>query len=1173
MLGFRRILSITRNMDLVAVLTIVGGIIGIIAGSVQVLDYVEKRRDKPSAIELVLPPQPTETPPLPDNSQVTQPHLPPPQDTNKSRQDWGEALEVSTFYGRTEELDILEQWIIRDNCRLVALIGMGGIGKTSLSIKLAQKIQDNFDYVIWRSLTNAPLVKDILADIIKFLSNQQETNLSEDVGTRISLLIDYVRSSRCLLILDNAESILQGDNDAGQYREGCELYGNLIQRIGNTNHQSCLILTSREKPGEIAASEGETQAVRSFQMPGLKTVDGEEIFQAKGLSGSDEEQRKLIEFYKGNPLALKIISTTIKEVFDGDIHDFLAQGSVIFGRVRDLLDQQLNRLSDLEREVMYWLAINREPVSISELREDIVSLESPPKLIEALESLVRRSLIEKATPTLIEKSAALFTLQPVVMEYLTDRLIEQVSDEIKTGKIEVFNKYALIKATAKDYVRESQVRLILKPIADKAHGCTSLQQILATLREQSPRKAGYGAGNILNLLCHLQIDVNGYDFSNLKVWQAYLQGMTLQRVNFAHSDLAKSVFTQAFDRITAVAFSPDGKLLATSDVIGQVRLWQVADGQQLMTFQGHIDWISSIAFSPNGQLLAVSGSSEATVKLWEVSTGQCVRILQGHNYWISSVAFSPDGQTLASGSEDRTVRLWEVSTGQCVRILQGHTNHVRSVAFSPDSAAVATLGASGQTLASGSNDSTIKFWEVSTGRCIQILHHTNHVRSVAFSPDGQLLASSGNDSTVKLWEVATGNCLKTLQGHTHDIGRIAFSPDGQLLASGGDDNTVRLWEVSTGQCLRILRGHTNKVRSVAFSPDGQTLASASDDSTVKLWEVSTGHSLRILQGHTTRMRSVAFSPDGQTIVSGSGDHKVRLWDVNTGQCLKVLKGHSSGIQSVAFSSNGQTIASSGDKTIRLWDIHTGQCLHILQGHRSWVQCVTFSPNAQTLASGSGDKTIRLWDVHTAQCLHVLQGHQSEVRCVAFSPNGQLLASGGRDHTVRLWDVSTGQCLKTLQGHTNWIESISFSPNGQTLASRGDRNHTVRLWDVSTGQCLKTLPGEPNWGEFVAFSPDGQIFAGGSDDSTVGLWDVSTGQCLKTLQGHTDKVWSVAFSSDGQTLVSGSQDETLKIWDIKTGECLKTLKVDRPYEGMNITGVTGLAPAQTAMLKTLGAVEA
>ena len=1141
-------------MDAVAILTLIGLVIGIIAGVVQVLDFLEKQREKRRSLPSKgLSPQIPQVPGAPPEVGRT------PQSIAPSHQDWGEAVDTSAFYGRTEELAKLAQWIVRDRCRLVALLGMGGIGKTSVSIKLAQQIQDEFEFVIWRSLRNAPPVEDILKDLIKVLSNQQETQLPETLNELVARLMDYLRQSQCLLVLDNAESILQGGNRAGDYRQGYEGYGELFRRIGGTVHQSCLVLTSRENPKDIASAAGDTLPVRYLQLIGLKLTEGEQLFHALRVSGSEAQEQELIDFYKGSPLALKIVATTIQELFDGDIAQFLQSKAVVFSDIRDLLDQQFNRLSDLEREVMYWLAINREAVSLSELREDIVSLESQPKLIEAVQSLVRRSLIEKST--------ALFTLQPVVMEYLTDRLIEQVCAEIQTGKIDLFKSHALIKATTKDYVRETQVRLILKPIAkrlltilgDKAS--LSLQQILTTLREQSPRLGGYAGGNILNLLSQLQTDLSGLDFSNLKIWQAYLQGMTLQRVNFAHSDLAKSVFTQAFDKITVVEFSPDGKLLATSDVVGQVRIWQVVDGQQLLTFQGHTNWVSSIAFSPNGQLLAASGSSDPTVKLWEINSGQCLRTLQGHSNWVTWVAFSPDGQLLASSSDDQTVRLWEVSTGNCLQILQGHTDKVRALAFSPN----------GQILASGSDDSIVRLWEVRIGNCLQILQdHTEKVRSLAFSPDGQILASSSNDSTVKLWEVSTGNCLKSLQ-ENNDISRIAFSPNGQILASGSDDSTVRFWEVSTGQCLRILQGHTNKVRSIAFSPDGQSLASSSDDSSVRLWEVSTGQCLRILQGYTNRVRSVALSADDQLIASGSSDQKVRLWEVSTGQCLRILQGHSSGIQCVAFSPNGQTLASSGDQKVRLWEVTTGHCLHVLPGHHSWVQFVAFSPDGQMLASGSGDRTVRLWEVTTGHCLHVWQGHSSEVRCVAFSPDGQLLASGSRDGTVRLWEVSTGQCLQTLQGHSGWVESITFSLDGQTLAS-SSLDQTVRLWKVGTGQCLQTLQGQSSWGESATFSPDGQILVGSGGEQTVKLWEVRTGQCLQTLRGHTDKVWSVAFSSDGQTLVSGSQDETVKIWNVKTGECLKTLVAARPYEGMNITGVTGLAEAQKTMLKTLGAVE-
>ncbi|MGH7999918.1 MAG: NB-ARC domain-containing protein, partial [Brasilonema sp.] len=712
-------------MDLVTVITILGGFIGIVAGTVQVLDYVEKkRREQPTPIELVqketLHQQPLSTP-----SQLQA--LP----ATKLRQDWGEAVDISVFYGRTEELAKLKQWIIQDGCRLVALLGMGGIGKTSLSIKLAQTIQDKFEYVIWRSLRNAPPIQEILIDFIKFLSNQQATDLPEEVGVRISLLIEYLRASRCLVVLDNAESILQEGNKAGEYRDGYEDYGELFRRVGGVSHQSCLIITSREKPQEITSSEGETLPVRSLQLTGLKVRDGEEIFLLNGLSGTEDEQEKLIEFYQGNPLALKIISTTIKELFDGSISDFLAQESVVFGRIRDVLDQQFCRLSGLEREVMYWLAINREPVSLSELREDIASLESPPKLIEALESLVRRSLIDKVTRS--------FTLQNVVMEYMTERLIEQVSDEIRTRKIELFNSHALIKATAKDYVREAQIRLILKPIADRFNR-EQTQNIASILRNKSEILSRYAPGNIINLLVHLKMDLSSYDFSHLTIKQAYLQGVNLRGVNFADSEITKSVFTETFGSVEAVAFSPDGKLLAVGDTDGRIRVWQVSDGKEILSFQAHTSWIMSIAFSCDG-VTFVSGSKDQTIRLWDIRTGECLKILQEHSNVIRSVVFSPDGQTFASGSADQTVRIWDVRTGECLKTFRGHTDWVNSVVFSPD----------GQTLASGSTDQTVRIWDVSTGECLKILQGHTRVRSIAFCPSGVTLATGSHDEMIRIW--------------------------------------------------------------------------------------------------------------------------------------------------------------------------------------------------------------------------------------------------------------------------------------------------------------------------------------------------------------------------------------------------------------------------------------
>jgi WD40 repeat protein len=1084
--------------------------------------------------------------------------------------DWGEALDVVTFYGRSEELGILEQWIQSDRCRLVAVLGMGGMGKTSLSIALAEKLQSEFEYIIWRSLRNAPPLLELLGSIIQFLSHQKEiaTTLPQDLDRCISMLLEYLRRHRCLLILDNAESILRGGEHAGQYREGYQVYGELLQRIGEVRHSSCLVLTSREKPKEIILLEGETLPVRSLQLEGLNVAAGREIFHAKGhFLGSDLEWQTLIEHYAGNPLALKMVAAGIQDLFDSNLTLFLASlrtGTLVFDDIRDLLERQLNRISKLEIEVMYWLAIEREPIAFTALRENVLSLEAKQKLPETLRSLGQRSLIEKTTTG--------FTQQPVVMDFVINRFIERVGVEIITGEIAVFNSHAILEAQAKDYIRDMQVRLILTPIVDKILAQTNLssfvdrlEQILAEWRQKLSRSPGYLAGNILNLLTHLKLDLRGWNFSDLAVWQAYLAGRNLKQVNFARADLAKSVFTEDLSVTPAVAFSPTGKQLATGDANGEIRLWQVTDWKKLLTFKGHTNWIWSIAFSPDGSTLA-SASDDKTIRLWDVRSGECRSILP-HTNRIWSAAFSPDGKTLASGSEDCTVKLWHWQTGECLRTLCGHTNWIRSVAFSPD----------GKTLASGSVDFSVKLWDVGTGKCIKTLQgHTTQVWSVAFSPDGEMLASS-SDRTVKLWQASTGECLRTLCGHTNWIRSVAFSSGGDL-ASGSEDYTIRLWDVQTGECYRTLSGHTNWIRSVAFSPDGKTLASGSGDHTVKLWHVADGKCIKTLQGYTSRVWSVAFHPRPPTssfptgiLASGNDDKTVRLWNVATGECDRTLHGHGNRVWCVAFSPDGKIIASgSGDYTIGLWNTLTGDRHNTIPAY-SGVRSLAFHPNSQILAGGCDDYTVRLWDIWSGQTLHKLQGHTNRVWSVAFSLDGKFLASGSDDHTIKLWDTETGECRHTLEEHSNWVWTVAFSPDGQTLAS-GSGDHTVKLWNWQTGKCYQTLQGHTSRVWSVAFSPDGGTVASGSSDRSINLWHVATGECQHALQGHTDLVWSVAFSTDGQILASGSQDETIRLWDAKTGKCLKILRAQRPYEGMNIAGVTGLTEAAIATLKALGATD-
>lgn len=333
------------------------------------------------------------------------------------RQDWEKAIDVTDFYGRVGELAILQRWIVEEKCRLVALLGMGGIGKTALSLKLAEKVSPNFEYLIWRSLSHAPAITEILSHLLQFLSPQSKNMVTVD--EQIQVLIKFLEKHRCLVVLDGVEAILSSGNDgrqpaAGYYRQGYECYGDLFKRLGEECHQSCLLLTSREQPKELAFLV--EKKVRSLQLKGLPYANAQEIFKHTDKTVAPESfWQEVIQMYQGNPLALKIAFTTIQELFDGNVAEFLCQNTAIFGSIRDLLNQQFERLSELEKEIMYWLAAEPETVSLQELQRNIQGNYSTSLLLESLESLKRRCLIET--------KFGYFTQQPVVKEYIKNRLL------------------------------------------------------------------------------------------------------------------------------------------------------------------------------------------------------------------------------------------------------------------------------------------------------------------------------------------------------------------------------------------------------------------------------------------------------------------------------------------------------------------------------------------------------------------------------------------------------------------------------------------------------------------------------------------------------------------------------------------------------------------------------
>ena len=1076
------------------------------------------------------------------------------------QEDWGEAPHSTTVYGRMDERARLLGWIQQDRCRVVAVLGIGGVGKTVLLSAVAEQGKATFDAVFWRSLQNAPPPEQFLKSAVSFLSQQQHVALPEELDDLVALLMQTLQHHRCLLVIDNFESVLQSGLRTGHYQAGYEGYGKLLQRVSEVEHGSCLLLTSREKPKEIASEEGKQSLVRTLTLTGVGYKEGQEILQEKELVGSEQAWRDLIRLYSGNPLALKLVGQSIQEVFGGQIAHFLVAEEGVFGDVTDLLDQQFRRLSLQEQNVLTWLAIEREAVALETLREDMLQSVSAGALIETLVSLMRRSLIEA-------RESTLFTLQPVVMEYITILLVQRAYTEFQLATSDTWKSYALIKAQAKDYVRANQIRLILAPIAQHILTTMSreafeeqIRHMLDAQRNTYQQQRAHVAGNILNLLVYLHYDLHAFDFSHLTIQQAYLQHATLSGANFTSAHFISSVFTNTFGNVLSVALSSDGTLLAAGVATGEIWVYDLESGTLVFSCTGHTDGVWAVAFSPDMQLLA-SSSDDQSVRLWSVGTGECVRVFNGHTDRVRSVAFHPNGDMLASGSDDTQCILWEVKSGSCLDILRGHTDRVWSIAFSHD----------GRMLATGSTDQTILLWDIASRSSFMTLSgHTNAIRSLAFSSDDHLIVSGSDDRTLMLWDVQRGTRVTTFRGHVNRVWSVAFH--GDTIASGSEDQTICIWDSHTGQRVRTLHGHTHGVRSVVFSDQAPLLVSGGDDQTIRVWETNTGQCLKTVQGYTNRIWSVLFTGDGNTLVSISEDQAIRVWDRDSGKWKRTMREQGHGLRSIAATMDGTLLASGGeDQTVRLWNPTTGQQLRILRGHTDWVGTVAFSSDGGMLASGSEDTTVRLWETGTGHCLHILQGHSSWVRSVSFRPDGHILASCGDDQMIRLWHVERGECLLTLEGHTARIRSLTFHPNGQHLISGGE-DQTIRIWDCVTGQCLQVLQGHTGRVRTVAYSPDGSMICSGSDDQTVRLWNSMSGQCLLVLQGHTHRVRWVAFEPQGQHVASSSDDGSIKLWNIQTARCIQTLLNERPYEQMNIAHVQGLTETQKTTLRLLGAVE-
>lgn len=1062
-------------------------------------------------------------------------------------------------HGQRQELSDLRKAL--EEKLIIVLYGLGGIGKTTLLRELANnnEFEHTFIFEVKNKETFTSIAKKILRECF------DETKLSDDEDELMEQLFYKLATKKVLIVIDNIESIMGIGENSGRVLPEYQGYSKFCNQFLETDTTSRLIMSGREM---LELSSRYIERYEIIKMSGMDANQARKILTDLCLEGDDQDWAEFVEHYSGNPLELKIAAKEICDNFSQSISCFLSNHDIPH-ELNDLLEDQFSRFSQVEKVILYWCAVERVPIETEHITKRLT-------LMELHQGSVRRAFQNIRNHCFLEREREngryIYSLQPVIQEFLSEHLIDTFLDELVNTRPKYFKLVPLIDTDSKEYILTIQKKMLVEPIQkklEKHYGNSRSNDILKLMCDLTGVERSYSTGNVLSILSAKNSVIENWDFSNKFIMNADLRKTKIRNCDFRNTTFEHVLILYTFGNLIDAKFSYNDSLIIGGATDYNLYLWDSKDLSFRFRLDGHKDWIRSV---DSNHRFIVSGSNDQTVRVYDANTFSVVNVFVEESRVRKVVLPKEADEFVYSSGDAGVINRWNTMTGACQHfvghegviwnfiLIQRH-NTPYIVSVSDDGKAIVwdiTDGCgtiiytakgmdSNQSglrsvayddmhdrLFFGAVNGDIIVFSMVEEKVIKILtSHAGIVWSLDYDRNREYLISS-SDKNIIVWNCHEGHYRpeQTLDAHGCDIWNAHYNSDCTKIISTADDYCFKLWDAVKYRPLNAITGYTNLLRCIFVSEVNEAIYVAGDDAVIREYKLMDyTHPKRLFSGHTNRVRHVDISSDGRMMLSCSDDKTVILWNLETGK-KKVFYGHKKRVWSVCFI-DGQQFASAGEENdIYIWDFNKDKPVGYLQGHEGWIWDITYSTSKGLLVSASEDKKCKLWNV--------------KERIEAYS----------------------------FEDHKKWLFGVSFDDTGRYIVT-ASTDGTAIIYDVESREKICILPKIDCWVWSAAFIEDDVVVTGGQDGS-VRVFKIDFRQKvavqLKEHKEHRGWVDSFAVSKKHAQFYSASADETVKAWSIRDYSYVNDFCIDKPYDKMRISGVEGLTNSELNSLRQLGAVD-